>query len=202
MFSSRNNEQERLEANLKLLETQTTEEKQQLKDLQEQIVLLQEERELLQNQVWELLQQLGNLSQQPSAIKLLNPQEEAEAFPFAEFIETISTEGTETTENSSEELPKEWRDLLQSLPEYEIQVLKAVLEQDNPNSAIKKIAEDNITMPNLLIDSINERAQNTIGELIISTSDDIPEIYEEYQQNIQKILDASEEVKSKQPSSK
>ncbi|MEM9922545.1 MAG: tellurite resistance TerB C-terminal domain-containing protein [Cyanobacteria bacterium P01_D01_bin.50] len=201
LLSNRHEEQEQLEENLKLLETQKIEDKQELEELQSQISLLQEERDLLQNQVWELLQQLENLNQQPSKIKLLNTQEETEAFPFADFIETISIEATETKESSEEELPKEWMALLERLLEYEIEVLKVVLEQENPNSAIKKIAEDNITMPNLLIDSINERAQETIGELIISTTNDIPEIDREYEENIQRLIANWQDIESKHPSS-
>lgn len=203
VFSSRNKKQEKLKADIKLLKTQKAEEENILEQLQGQVSLLQEERDVLQNQVWELLQQLENFDGQPSVIQAEveeETQEEIEEFPFADLIETISIEPTEKTASTSEELPKEWQDLLQSLPEHEIQVLKAVLEQDNANPAIKKIAEENITMPNLLIDSINECAQDTIGELIISTADDIPEIYQEYQQNIQKLIVMSEEVKSKQHS--
>ena len=49
---------------------------------------------------------------------------------------------------------------------------------------IKQIAEANITMPNLLIDSINEIANSTIGELIIQTNGDVAEIYPEYLANV------------------
>ena len=117
-------------------------------------------------------------------------------------IETISIEPAKKAPSQSPGLSKEWTDFLESLPEHEIEVLKVILKQVKVKNAIKKIAEENITMPNLLIDSINERAQDTIGELIISTSNDIPEIYEEYQQKIQEIIEMSEEVKSKQPSNK
>lgn len=194
-LSSKNQERERLEADLKLLVTQKQEEKQQLQELQQQTSLLQEERDLLQSQVWELLQQLENLNQEPSVIPAKS-EEETEEFPFSDLIEAIAIEPTETTENKSEELSQEWKELQQSLPEYEIQVLKALLEEEKPNSAIKKIAEEQITMPNLLIDSINERARDIIGELIISTNNEIPEIYAEYQQNIQRLIAISETVKS------
>ncbi|MEM6398806.1 MAG: tellurite resistance TerB C-terminal domain-containing protein [Cyanobacteria bacterium P01_D01_bin.116] len=197
----RNKKQETLKADIKLLKAQKQEEKTQLEQLQAQTSLLKEERDVLQNQVWELLQQLENLNPQPPVIQE-KTQEETEEFPFADLVETINIEPAEKTAETSEEVAEEWKEFLQSLPEHEIKALKIILKQVRVKSSIKKIAEKNITMPNLLIDSINERAQNTIGELIISTSDDIPEIYEEYQQNIQKILDASEEVKSKQPSSK
>ena len=199
LLSSINEEQEDIETNLNFLKTQTAEEKKELEELQGQIILLQEERDVLQNQVWELLQQLENLNQQPSVVK---DREETEEFPFADLMEAISVEATEITENKSEELPQEWKDLLDSLPEHEIHVLKAILESDNANPAIKKIAEENITMPNLLVDSINERAKDTIGELIISTTDNVHEIEREYQQNIQTLILMSQETKMKQPSSK
>jgi hypothetical protein len=43
-------------------------------------------------------------------------------------------------------------------------------------------------MPNLLIDSINERANDTIGELIINPSSERPEIYQEHMTNVKKII--------------
>jgi 2-succinyl-5-enolpyruvyl-6-hydroxy-3-cyclohexene-1-carboxylate synthase len=41
------------------------------------------------------------------------------------------------------------------------------VEQNNPASVIKKIAEDNLTMPEALIDSINELALESVGDIII-----------------------------------
>ena len=200
LLSRRNKKEERLEENLKLLKSQTAAEQILLEQLEGQISLLQEERDLLQNQVWELLQQLENLNPQPSVIETQAPGE-TEEFPFNDLIETISIEPTQTTVESSE-LPSSWTELLQSLPKHEIEVLEAILKQVKVNSAIKKIAENNITMPNLLIDSINDRARDTIGELIISTANEIPEIFPEYQQNVQKTIAISEQAKSEQASSK
>ncbi|AFY52682.1 hypothetical protein Riv7116_0070 [Rivularia sp. PCC 7116] len=190
LFSSRNKKQEQLKADIKLLKNQKAEEKKQLEELQGQTSLLQEERDVLQNQVLELLQQLEGLNPELT-ISQAEAEEETEEFPFADLIESISIEP------ASDELPQEWKDLQQSLLEHEIKVLKAILEQVKVNSKIKKIAEQNISMPNLLIDSINERAQDTIGELIIATSNDIPELYDEYKENIQKIIAMSEGVESK-----
>ncbi|MGF1673407.1 MAG: tellurite resistance TerB C-terminal domain-containing protein [Rivularia sp. (in: cyanobacteria)] len=196
---SNNKQQQRLENQLKLLKSQKVEVKNILEQLQGQTSLLQEERDLLQNQVWELLQQLENLNQQPSFMEVGNS--ETQEFPFADLVETISIEPEETVKNISSELAEEWTDLLHNLPLHEIEVLKAVLEQDNPNSVIKKIAEENITMPNLLIDAINGRAKDAIGELIIATADDIPQIYQEYQQNIKQLIAMSEQIKNKHASS-
>jgi hypothetical protein len=49
-------------------------------------------------------------------------------------------------------------------------VLKVIVEQNNPAVMLKHIAEENLTMPELLIDSINERALETIGDLLIDAS--------------------------------
>jgi phage shock protein A len=70
-------------------------------------------------------------------------------------------------EKSSSELPQEWTEFMVQLPEYELQVLRAIVEQNNPASVIKKIAEDNLTMPEALIDSINELALESVGDIII-----------------------------------
>jgi hypothetical protein len=79
------------------------------------------------------------------------------------------------------ELPDEWAEFREQLPDAEFLVLKAIAEQDNPSAAIKKIAEDNLTMPEVLIDSINERTMNTIGDLIIEEGlSSTPQIVSEY----------------------
>jgi phage shock protein A len=70
-------------------------------------------------------------------------------------------------EKSSSDLPPEWTEFMVQLPEYELQVLRAIVEQNNPASVIKKIAEDNLTMPEALIDSINELALESVGDIII-----------------------------------
>lgn len=41
--------------------------------------------------------------------------------------------------DTSENIPEEWTNFLENLPEYELQVLKAIVEQDNPKAAIKKL---------------------------------------------------------------
>ena len=71
------------------------------------------------------------------------------------------------TEKTSSDLPSEWTEFMVQLPEYELQVIKVLVEQNRPGTALKHIAEENLTMPELLIDSINERALDTIGDLLI-----------------------------------
>ncbi|MCW5314669.1 hypothetical protein GTQ43_12865 [Nostoc sp. KVJ3] len=178
-------ERENIQAILNSSQTQLAEHKAELQQLQGQISLLQEERDSLQNQVWELLQQIETFNPEPLVDNF--QEEDTELFPFSEIIETsaiIDTSQLEVSDNISEE----WTDFLENLPGYELQVLKAIVEQDNPNAAIKKIAEANITMPNLLIDSINERANDTIGELIINSASESPEVYPEHITHVKKMI--------------
>ncbi|WP_242038846.1 tellurite resistance TerB C-terminal domain-containing protein [Anabaena lutea] len=175
---------ENLDNNLIALQKQTAAQQSELNQIQNQISLLQSERDSLQSQVWELLQQMDTINQE---IGNENPQEEdIDLFPFDQLLEPLSLLDYEP--NTSDNLPTEWTDFLENLPAYEVQVLKAIVEQDNPKPIIKQIAEANITMPNLLIDSINEIANNTIGELIIETGQEIPAIYQEHIPNVKKVI--------------
>ncbi|MBN3892251.1 MAG: hypothetical protein HWQ43_24935 [Nostoc sp. JL31] len=191
-------ERENLQAILNSSQTQLAEHKAELQQLQGQVSLLQEERDSLQNQVWELLQQVETLNPEPLSDNF--QEDDIELFPFSEIIESsdvIKNSKVETSEN----IPEEWTNFLENLPGHELQVLKAIVEQDNPNSAIKKIAEANITMPNLLIDSINERANDTIGELIINSDSESPKVYQEYITDVKKMIATYEGLMARHTSS-
>ncbi|MDZ8069713.1 MAG: tellurite resistance TerB C-terminal domain-containing protein [Nostoc sp. DedQUE08] len=191
-------ERENIQAILNYSQTQLAEHKAELQQLQGQVSLLQEERDSLQNQVWELLQQVETLNPEPLSDN--SQEDDIELFPFSEIIESsdiIEKSEVETSENISEE----WTNFLRNLPGYELQVLKAIVEQDNPNSAIKKIAEANITMPNLLIDSINERANDTIGELIINFDSESPKVYQEHITDVKKMIAMYEGLMTRHTSS-
>jgi chromosome segregation ATPase len=178
------NARENIEASLNSSQTQIASQQVELNHLQEQISLLQEERDLLQNQVWELLQQVETINSEPSSDDA--QEDNLEFFPFDELIEPLEIINSKV--DILEKLPNEWNNFLEKLQGYEMQVLKAIVEQDNPKAAIKQIAEANITMPSLLIDSINERANDTIGELIIEPNLEIPEVYQEHIINIRKMI--------------
>lgn len=81
-------------------------------------------------------------------------------------------------------LPEEWREWLQftlELNNEQKRVLKAILEQDE--ATLKKIADEQSTMPQVLIDSLNHQALETLGDTIFSGSSvksAIPEIHQEY----------------------
>ncbi|HYW19330.1 MAG TPA: tellurite resistance TerB C-terminal domain-containing protein [Nodularia sp. (in: cyanobacteria)] len=184
LLASTKTQRENLAENLNYLETKITEKHSDLQQIESQVSLLQEERDLLQSQVWELLPQTEILNQDPNDV-----------FAFAELIDSLDST------NKYEILPEEWNNFLGILPKHEIQVLKALVEQDNPQAIIKQISEAHITMPNLLIDSINEHANDTIGELIIETSLGIPQVYQEHILNARKMLGMYENLIAKQASS-
>lgn len=171
-------EKQNLADNLDHLQTKITEKASDLQHLLSQIGLLQQEREMLQSQVWELLQQTETLNYADEPENL--DADANDVFPFAELMGTVET--------NSESLPEEWHDFLGILPSHEMEVLKAIVEQENPQAKIKQIAEANITMPNLLIDAINEHANDTIGELIIEPNGETPQVYAEHRENVKKIL--------------
>ena len=160
-----------------------------LNSLQNKTLEQKSEVNQLQNQVWELLQQVETID---SPALPENDENYLELFPFDELLEPLDTVDREDHHRGN--LPKEWHNFLAHLPGHEIQVLKAILEQDNPKATIKKIAEANITMPNLLIDTINEIANNTIGELIIETNTEIPEIIEEHLLNVKTMITKYSEI--------
>lgn len=193
LLVSTKTERENLAKNLNYLETKITEKQSELQQIEAQFSLLQSERDLLQSQVWELLQQTETLNQEGSPENL--NEDENDVFPFAKLIDSLDSI------NISEILPEEWNNFLRVLPNHEIQVLKAIVEQDKPQVIIKQIAEANITMPNLLIDSINEHANDTIGELIIETSLEVPQVYQEHTVNARKMLAMYENLIERKASS-
>lgn len=196
LILDKTSERKNIEASLNSLQTTLTEQQTELKQLQEQVVLLQEERDELQSKIWELFQQVETLNLETIPDKI---QENNNLLPFSDLID--SKESIDTLIEETKNLPEEWTKLLEQLLGYEIQVLKAVLEQENPSSALKKIAEENITMPNLLIDSINERANDTIGELIIDPCSQPITFYQEHTINIKKMIAVYEDLMARQTSS-
>jgi predicted nucleic acid-binding Zn-ribbon protein len=184
LILGKNSEYEKISSKFNQIQQQTIDKETEFKCLKDQVHLLEAERDTLQNQVWELIQQEKINLPQTSEI-IAQKQQDADVFPFSDLLGTID-EPIEINENI---LLDEWLDLSKSLTFTQIQTLTTILEEQNPYPKIKKIAEDNITMPNILIDSINEQAQETIGEIIIDTNSDLPVIYPEYIFKLQQVIE-------------
>lgn len=198
IISEKSNERKTLDSKIKSLQTKVTTKQEELKTLQEQISLLQDERNLLQTQVWELLQQTETLNPEYNIEDNHNIYDEGlpEAeFPFSDLLGIIEPVSTQNIQSDKiVELSAEWNNFRRQLNKREFLVLKAILEQENPNASIKQIAEENITMPSLLIDAVNELASNTIGELIIETTSEYPKIYAEHIENVRIIIKTYEKA--------
>ncbi len=122
-------------------------------------------------------------------------EERAADFESTEFIDGVSPRLPFSAspcllqEQPEADLDAEWAEFVAQLTYPELEVLKAIVEQENPNSTIKNIAESNITMPELLIDAINSRAIATLGDIIIEPGTDAPAIADpEYLETVKKVL--------------
>lgn len=71
-------------------------------------------------------------------------------------------------------LPAEWVDFAEHLADFQLAALEAIVNQTDPASIIREIAEANATMPGALIDTINDLAMQTIGDIILDPAADSP----------------------------
>ena len=113
-------------------------------------------------------------------------EERSSDFESTELIDGVSP----LQEQPDADLDAEWAEFVAQLTYPELEVLKAIVQQENPNYTIKNIAESHITMPELLIDAINSRAIATLGDIIIEPGTDAPAIADpEYLQTVKKLLE-------------
>lgn len=73
-------------------------------------------------------------------------------------------------------LPAEWAAFASTLSPYQFETLRALLESSDLPQAIRNIADQHALMPALLIDSINEKALDALGDYIIVPGSDPPSI--------------------------
>ena len=90
----------------------------------------------------------------------------------------------------TEDLPKDWAELKAKLSSEHLKVLRALIEEDDPNDTVAEIAGESGTMPEVLIDLINEAALDTLGDIIIDTSSGLASVEEEDFEMVQKLVKA------------
>jgi chromosome segregation ATPase len=134
--------------------------------------------ENLQSQISSLQSELGQLEHQ-----ILDRRQQKELLDFE-----LSTMRRELEPDADSQPTSEWVDFINQLPQSELEALSAIVTQPNPNAILKQIAEMNLTMPELLIDSLNERAIETVGDLIIETTANAPTVAPEYLDIIKALL--------------
>lgn len=164
-----------IQTQIQEVEKQKLEQKWSLDAIAQEKDLLEIDLELLRTQ---LLEQQNNKEKIENDLIILNKQKDK----------------IETKPKQFEKISDEWVKFVMRLNKPEVQVLKAIIEQSDPSAAIKKIAEENITMPELLIDAINECALDTIGDLIIEPGSELVPmgILEEYLENLNKVININE----------
>jgi hypothetical protein len=85
------------------------------------------------------------------------------------------------------DLPAEWAEFVGKLADYQIHVLRAILRQQNPVGEIRRLAAEHATMPETLVEQINELAHDTLGDFVIVSGSSPPVIEEEDVQMVEKV---------------
>ena len=205
-----------LKRQLNQISSQTSEQQRYQRQVERELIILTEQRQKLESDVRDWETQLYHLEQQREELdlsvrslaaekhnielilntlrnELQNLQiENEEEFAIeldAKEIDSIFTILDVEAEEVPNETSEEWVKFVAELTNSEREVLKAIVQAKNPSAAIKKIAETYITMPELLIDAINQRAIATIGDIIIEPGSVPPVITEEdYLTKIKEVL--------------
>lgn len=206
-ITQQENEKEALEQEISNFKRQKREWEAELSTLEASIKALKQEREDLNKSLLSIMAERQNIESNLNLLQLERNQVQVKASSVRgkqdempnevskkakgkeKLIQDISVP-EKPREKLQEDLPPELKKFIKQLNKHEIQILKAIAEEDNPAATIKKIAEENITMPELLIDSINERAMNIIGDLILEPGSvsEPPVITEEYITTVKKML--------------
>ncbi len=206
------------ETQLQQLRSQVTHLQIQKQDLEDGVSLLNRLKPQLEEKSHHLLTEIQHLEKQQTELneslnaiaeqknttqihlsllhqELLEQQTERDKIK-QELTELIKQQKHLSSEKPVDKIPEEWQSFISHISQSELQVIEAIIQQSDPSATIKKIAEDNITMPELLIDSINECALDTIGDLLIEPgSDSIPlGIMEEYLTQLNKILNLNKTI--------
>jgi predicted nucleic acid-binding Zn-ribbon protein len=105
-------------------------------------------------------------------------------------IATVPAVATATIPAPSNGLGTEWMTFKKQLQPHEFQALCAIALDENPAAVLKKLAEGHLTMPEMLIDTINEQALDTIGDLILETGNDASStiIAQEYREQVATLI--------------
>jgi hypothetical protein len=87
-------------------------------------------------------------------------------------------------------IPPEWVELLKRMGKHHLAALRIILIGAN-RSELAKIAEENATMPESLVESINEIALDAIGDVIIAPGSDPPVIEDEDLEMVKRLTSIS-----------
>ena len=86
-------------------------------------------------------------------------------------------------------LPEELTDCLKSFTSTQEAALVAVLKEERPYEAITALADEAMTMPEVIIDEINEISDSYLNELLIEQDEENLSVIEPYQGMLKKALE-------------
>lgn len=103
---------------------------------------------------------------------------------YRDDLEDLLSQGDQAGTDSdlltaASQLPAEWDAFSRQLTDPQLAVLEVVIAQQDVSDTIRLIAEANASMPGALLDSINQLAMNTIGDIILDIIGDPPTVEDE-----------------------
>lgn len=132
------------------------------------------------------LDKVASLQTRSDAVFDLLKTAEETVDPPSHVTPPLSTPSPTPFSTNAGDVDDEWIEFAQQLSEAQRAVLERVLTEDAGADTLEKIAEQYITMPALLLDSINEIAQDTIGDLLLDPALQLTD--EEYLEPLQVII--------------
>lgn len=86
-------------------------------------------------------------------------------------------------------LPENLKEFLEALTDIQRQALQAILFSDGPQEKLAKLAEEAMSMPEILIDEINDVATQFLDDILIDTFDDTPTVLEQYADELKRAVE-------------
>lgn len=102
----------------------------------------------------------------------------------------MNVQKAEQDQGACDDLPDEWAQFRAALTDHQHQALKAIATMEDPSEELSRIADESAVMPEFLIDSINELALDTVGDIIIEPGSLPPAIEEEDFELVRKLIQA------------
>jgi DNA repair exonuclease SbcCD ATPase subunit len=186
-----------------------------LQKLENKIADRRQEKESLERQITQLQAQKTALRNQPEAtppelVRPTPPKKASASPPVADrgngkAAPSLNPKGMAASQQAALPLPREeeeetqdlsdlWTDFMVQLSDYEFQALRAIAEEGSPLPILTQLAEESFTSTDELVDAINQRAQEILGEAIIKpqTGFSPPTIVRNQQRTIRKMIETYE----------
>ena len=106
--------------------------------------------------------------------------------------ETVAETEVHDTKLDGIGLPEELKQFLEALTDIQRQTIQVVLFSDDPQEKLTQLAEKVMSMPEILIDEINDVATQFLDDILIDTFDDTPTVLEQYADELKRAVELLE----------